>query len=62
MNEALRHAIVQRHQQGASRRAIAEELGCAWLRGVLAQVQARREGPTAPLPAAAPASQPPGRL
>jgi transposase len=52
MNEALRHAIVQRHQQGASIRAIAQELGIS--RGAvgraLAQVQAQRAGPSAPLP------------
>lgn len=50
MNEALRHAIVQRHQQGASIRAIAQELGVS--RGavarVLAQVQAQRAGQAAP--------------
>jgi len=52
MNEALRHAIVQRHQQRASIRAIAKELGIS--RGAvgraLAQVQAQRDGPSAPLP------------
>jgi transposase len=52
MNEALRHEIVQRHQQGASIRAIAKELGIS--RGAvgraLAQVQAQRDGPSAPLP------------
>jgi transposase len=51
MNEAMRHAIVQRHQQGASIRAIAKELGIS--RGAvgraLVQVQAQRDGPTAPL-------------
>jgi transposase len=52
MNEAVRHEIVQRHQQGASRRQIARELGIS--RGavsrVLAQVQAQRDGPAPPLP------------
>jgi transposase len=52
MTEATRHEIVQRHQQGASRRAIARELGIT--RGavarVLAQVQAQRDGQAAPLP------------
>jgi transposase len=52
MNEAMRHEIVQRHQQGASQRAIAKGLGIS--RGavgrVLAQVQAQRDGPAAPLP------------
>jgi transposase len=47
MNEALRHEIVQRRQQGSSQRAIAEELGIS--RGavarVLAQVEAQRQGP-----------------
>jgi transposase len=46
MNEAMRHEIVQRHQQGASRRQIARELGIS--RGavarVLASVQAQRAG------------------
>ena len=46
MNEALRHEIVQRHQAGASLRAIARELGIS--RGavvrVLARVQAQRDG------------------
>lgn len=52
MNEALRHAIVQRHQQGASIRLIAKELGIS--RGAvgraLALVQAQRDGSTTPLP------------
>jgi transposase len=52
MNEATRHAIVQRQQAGASIRAIARELGIS--RGavgrVLAQVQTQRGGPSAPLP------------
>jgi len=52
MNEALRHEIVQRHQAGASMRAIAKALGIS--RGavsrVLAQVQAQRAGPAAPIP------------
>ena len=52
MNEALRQEIVQRHQEGASMRAIARELGIS--RGavarVLAKVQAQRDGQTAPLP------------
>jgi transposase len=50
MNEALRHEIVQRHQGGASQRAIAAALGIS--RGavvrVLARVRAQREGRTAP--------------
>lgn len=52
MNEATRQEIVQRQQAGASIRAIARELGMS--RGAvgraLAQVQAQRDGPTAPLP------------
>jgi transposase len=52
MNEAMRHDIVQRHQQGASIRSIAKELGIS--RGAvgraLALVQAQRDGPTAALP------------
>jgi transposase len=52
MNEATRHAIVQRQQAGASIRAIARELGIS--RGavgrVLAQVQAQRDGSATPLP------------
>jgi transposase len=52
MNEALRHEVVQRHQAGASRRAIARALGIS--RGavgrVLAQVQAQRDGQATPLP------------
>jgi transposase len=52
MNEALRQEIVQRHQAGASMRAIARELGIA--RGavarVLAEVQAQRAGQAAPPP------------
>ena len=52
MNEALRHEIVQRHQAGASIRAIAAALGIS--RGsvgrVLTQLQAQRDGPTAPVP------------
>ncbi|HZQ35115.1 MAG TPA: IS21 family transposase, partial [Dehalococcoidia bacterium] len=52
MNEALRQEIVLRQQQGASRRAIARELGIS--RGtvgrVLAQVQAQRDGQAAALP------------
>lgn len=51
MNEALRQEIVLRQQQGASRRAIARELGIS--RGavgrVLAQVQAQRAGQVVPL-------------
>ena len=50
MNEATRHEIVQHHQQGASIRAIAKELGIS--RGavgrVLAQVQSQREGSATP--------------
>jgi transposase len=52
MNEATRHEIVQRHQQGVSRRAIAKELGIS--RGavgrVLSQVQAQRDGQAALMP------------
>jgi transposase len=52
MNEATRHEIVQRHQQGASIRVIANELGIS--RGavgrVLAQVQDQRDGQAAPKP------------
>jgi transposase len=46
MNEALRHEIVQRHQAGASMRAIARELGIARaaVARVLVQVQAQRDG------------------
>lgn len=51
MNEAMRHEIVQRHQQGASIRIIATDLGIS--RGavtrVLARVQAQRDGRPAPL-------------
>ncbi len=50
MNEATRHEIVQRHQQGASSRAIARELGIS--RGaverVVAQVKTQRDGQAAP--------------
>jgi transposase len=52
MDEALRHEIVQRHQGGASVRAIAKDLGIS--RGavarVLARVQAQRAGRSAPWP------------
>jgi transposase len=52
MDEALRHEIVQRHQAGASVRAIAKDLGIS--RGAvvraLARLQAQREGRAAPLP------------
>ncbi|MGZ5195828.1 MAG: IS21 family transposase [Ramlibacter sp.] len=52
MNEATRHEIVQRHQAGASMRAIARELGIS--RGAVARVlvlvQAQRDGPAASLP------------
>jgi transposase len=48
----MRHEIVQRHQQGASIRTIATELGIS--RGTvaraLARVQAQRDGRAAPLP------------
>ena len=46
MNEALRNAIVQRRQAGASRRAIARELGISRDRvaRVLAQLAANRNG------------------
>ena len=52
MDEARRHEIVQRHQGGASVRAIAKDLGIS--RGAvvraLARVQAQREVQAAPLP------------
>src|SRR6202041_1252632 len=52
MDEAMRHEVVQRHQSGASRRAIAKDLGIS--RGAvaraLARVQAQRDGRAAPLP------------
>jgi len=52
MNEAMRHEVVQRHQAGASVRAIARALGIS--RGAvgraLAQVQAQRDGQVTPLP------------
>jgi transposase len=52
MDEAMRHEVVQRHQAGASRRAIAKELGIS--RGAvaraLARVQAQRDGRAAPAP------------
>jgi transposase len=52
MNEAMRHQIVQRHQEGASIRIIAKELGIS--RGavgrVLARVEADRQAPAAPVP------------
>lgn len=52
MNEALRHAIVQRYQAGASLRAIASALGVS--RGTVAraviQVRAQRDGSAAALP------------
>lgn len=52
MNEATRHAIVLRRQQGASLRQIARELGIS--RGavgrVLAQVRALRARPATPVP------------
>jgi transposase len=52
MDEALRHEIVQRHQGGASGRAIARDLGIS--RGavvrVLRRIQAQRAGQTAPAP------------
>lgn len=51
MDEALRHEIGQRHQAGASVRAIAQDLGLS--RGAvaraLARMQAQRDGPAAPL-------------
>jgi transposase len=51
MDEALRHEIVQRHQAGASLRAIAKDLGIS--RGAvvraLTRVQAQRDGRAAPL-------------
>jgi transposase len=55
MSEALRHAIVQRHQAGASARQIAEELAVSrhTVRRVLAEVTAARCG-TAPAPGGLP--------
>jgi transposase len=52
MNEALRHEIVQRHQAGASMRAIARDLDIArqTVKRVLDQVQAQRAQPAAVLP------------
>jgi IS30 family transposase len=48
MNEATRLEIVQRHQQGASMRLIAKELGIArrTVGRVLARVEAQRTGST----------------
>jgi len=58
MDEALRHEVVQRHQAGASIRAIARNLGIS--RGAvaraLARVQAQRDGRAAPLPGPRPRS------
>jgi transposase len=52
MTEAMRHEIVQRHQAGASMRAIARELGIS--RGavarVLIQIRAQRDDQAASLP------------
>src|SRR5437773_5063959 len=52
MDEAMRHEVVQRHQTGASIRAIAKDLGIS--RGAvaraLARVQGQRDGRAAPLP------------
>jgi transposase len=52
MTEEMRHEIVTRHQEGASIRSIAKDLGIS--RGavvrVLKRVQAQREGQTAPAP------------
>jgi transposase-like protein len=52
MTEAMRQAIVQRRQGGASIRAIARALGIArcTVTRVLARVQAQRDGGTAPVP------------
>jgi len=51
VNETTRHQIVQRHQQGASIRIIAKELGIS--RGavgrVLARVEAQRQAPATPV-------------
>src|SRR5436190_4625086 len=51
MDEAMRHEVLQRHQAGASIRAIAKDLGIS--RGAvaraLARVQAQRDGQAAPL-------------
>jgi transposase len=52
MTEAMRHQIVRRHQEGASIRVIAKELGIS--RGTvgraLARVEAQRHGPATPVP------------
>jgi transposase len=52
MTEEMRHEIVTRHQEGASMRSIAKDLGIS--RGavvrVLRRVQAQREGRAAPAP------------
>ena len=52
MNEAMRHEIVQRHQAGASQRAIAEELGISRgaVRRALVRVQTQRDGTAAAKP------------
>jgi transposase len=56
MDEALRHEVMQRHQAGASLRAIARELGIS--RGAvaraLARLQAQRDGRAARTPGARP--------
>lgn len=56
LNEALRHEIVQRHQSGASQRAIARELSITRgaVRRALARVQAQREGQAPALPPSRP--------
>ena len=52
MNEATRHQVIQRHQEGASIRVIAKELGIS--RGAvgraLAQIEAQRRDPAVPVP------------
>lgn len=52
LSEATRLEIVQRHQQGMARRAIAEELGISRhsVARVLQRVQAQRDGQTSPKP------------
>jgi transposase len=56
MNEILRHEIVQRHQGGASVRAIARELGISRgaVTGALLRLQAERDGGAAAVPKSRP--------